>query len=334
MEGAGKIHTWHDILKEIIEDPHQKQRIAQEMHIHPLTLARWANKEAKPREGNIRQLLKIIPHNMLNIFIQLLSTDFPSLAQTLDLPTNSSPELPSAIYVQVLNASAQTPEALRPDGIYNLILQQAIKHLDPHHLGMAISIVQCMPPAHGTQVRSLREIAGIGTPPWKRDLERKMLFLGVESLAGAAVTKCHLIVVHRREEPLSFAHWTTYEQSAVACPIRSSTKIMGSLLVASAYPHYFTETHLALIEHYANLSALAFEPEDFYESKDIALRLMPHDTIQQLYFHNLRHRITQKLMEATAAVRHLTLQQAQQQVWQEIEEELLQRALDGRIEPL
>jgi hypothetical protein len=322
-----ELGTWHDLLKQIIEDPQQKQRITQELRIHPLTLARWAKKETKPSQEHMRHLLGVIPPGHLDVFTQLASVDFPGLARLSDVSGSSSQEPPSAFYAHVLSACAQTPGLLWPDGVYNLILQQAIEHLNPDHSGMAISIVKCMPPIHGTHVRSLREIAGIGMPPWKRELEQKMAFLGAESLAGEAVTKSRLVVIQSREAPLSLVHRTAHEQSAVACPITRKAKIMGCLLVASERPNYFTRTHLALVERYADLTAVAFEPEDFYESQDIELRLMPRSTIQQPYLHDYRRRVTQKLVEATAVPRYLTLYKAQQQVWQEIEEELLQLPL-------
>jgi hypothetical protein len=56
----------------------------------------------------------------------------------------------------------------------------------------------------------------------------------------------------------------------------------------------------------------------------IDLRLMPHDLKQEAYFYQFRQRVLTKIQKAAIANELITLHTAQTQVWQEIEEELLQ----------
>jgi hypothetical protein len=101
----------------------------------------------------------------------------------------------------------------------------------------------------------------------------------------------------------------------------SQTRIAGSLLIASNQPDAFSETHHKLIERYAHLMALAFEPHAFFDLKDIFLHTIPAYFQQRSHFQQFRQRTLQ-----TAQRRGLTLKEAQERVWQEIEEELIQLA--------
>lgn len=325
MEGKNGIPGWHDLLKKFIEDPQQKQRIAREIRVNPITLTRWANNEARPREGNMLQLLRSIPFSYRDQFMQASIVDFPGLQQKLAMTKDDPQEIPPEFYSRVLSACAYTPESLCPQGIYDLILQQAINQLDPERSGLLISIVSAIPPHSGNRIRSLCEITGIGTSPWKRDLERKTIFLGAESLTGAAVMSCRTLTVQSREEQQTLhpAHWADYEQSAVACPIAHRTKMMGGLVVASAHPHYFTDSRISLVEQYANLLALAFLPENFYEVSAFALHIMPEYREQEPYFRNFARRIAAHFADAAAVPHLITFYEAQMLVLQEIEAELL-----------
>src|SRR2546430_7464350 len=53
--------TWRSLLKTIISDPHEKQRLSEELGIKPITLSRWASSESDPRPQNLRHLLSAIP---------------------------------------------------------------------------------------------------------------------------------------------------------------------------------------------------------------------------------------------------------------------------------
>ncbi|HLZ58021.1 MAG TPA: GAF domain-containing protein [Ktedonosporobacter sp.] len=328
MEDKYTPQTWQELLGQIIEDPQVKQRIARETRVKTITLTRWVHNLAKPREDNMRQLLKAIPREHHLVFSRLAMIDFPNFSHDAGSSDPRQDEPPSEFYARVLSAYANTPQPLHTQGMYDLLFQQSIEQLDPDRQGMSISVVCCMHPLYGDKVRSLREIIGTGTPPWSHDLQHKTVFLGAESLAGAAVTKGRYVVAQSRKEPetysLFFAHWSEHEQSAVAYPITCRARVIGCLLVSSTVPHYFTDRHLALIERYAHLMALAFDPRDFFAPEDIALRWMPHYTKQEPYVRHFNRRVTQKFADANAERRLITLNEAQERAWQDIEEELLQ----------
>jgi hypothetical protein len=130
--------------------------------------------------------------------------------------------------------------------------------------------------------------------------------------------------VHSREErTLSPILWHEHEQSVAAAPILWRAKIAGCLLVASAQPYVFSETHLSLIELYAYLMALAFERENFFDLQQIKLHLMPEYPVQDSYVRRFSQRVYQKMTESAKGRQPITFLTAQERVWQEMEDELL-----------
>jgi hypothetical protein len=101
-------------------------------------------------------------------------------------------------------------------------------------------------------------------------------------------------------------------------------KVAGSLLVSSTQPNYFLLLQQTLIQDYADLIALAFRSEEFYETQQIALGLVPLQEVQQAYFSVFRQRLSETLVQAARQQQALTVIQAEQLVWQQFEEELLQ----------
>lgn len=325
MDSQRETSPWQDLLKQLIEDGHERQRMAEAMRVRPITLQRWASGVSKPRAENMRALLKVLPPETYPVFLSLLSADFPHLLQEDTLFEQVHPELPSEFYAQALSAYALTPQPMYRQAMQDLILQQVLEQLDPARRGMSISLVTCTAPRTGRKVRSLREIGGLGTPPWKHDLEQKTTFLGAESLVGEAVSKCRRVLVNSREElTFSSVRWTEYEQSAAAFPICRHGKVAGCLLSASAVPFYYTETHLSLLERYSHLASLIFEPGEFFDLADFDLQLVPAYEVQVPYFQDFNRRVSRKFTDALAESSHISLQEARLLVWQEIEEELLQ----------
>jgi transcriptional regulator with XRE-family HTH domain len=324
MEEMNHPQTWTELLQIILEKPQERQRIAHEIHVSTLTLSRWVNKESQPRRENLHALARVIPSDFSQLFTHLLSKEFPEFAQTTLVQQQIETEPLPEFYARILSAYAYTPPTLFTQTICDLVLHQAIEHLDPDRKGMSISIVICVLPSQGNTVRSLRTTYGIGTPPWKRDLDQDTMFLGIESLAGAAVSNFHLVHISSRDEHTLFpAHWLQHEQSAVAAPIARKTKIAGCLVVSSTQTKYFTQQLIQLVERYAHIMALAFEPDQFLDMSNIHLQLMPQYDVQLTHFQNFHQRVAQKFTEASQNNQLMTLQKAQESVWQEIEEKLL-----------
>jgi hypothetical protein len=316
---------WQDFLGRLIKDTKERKRIANMVRVQPITLSRWASGMSKPREEHLRRLLRVLPPDSSQTLLAILQKDFPTHFLNIEHIAEISRQIPSAFYDHVLNVCATTSPSLYSQTIYDLILQQAIEHLDPDRRGMSISLVRCVAPLKGSKVRSLREVCGVGTPPWERDLRQHTIFLGAESLCGLSVMHSRLVVVHDRQasHELIPAHWVTHEQSAAAYPLLHQARVIGCLLLSGAHPCQLTETHLAVMQSYANLLALAFSPTDFFDLQDVELLPMPPYAIQAPYFEHFQQRVTQKLMQSAMTTHPITLHEAQEQVWQEIEAELL-----------
>jgi transcriptional regulator with XRE-family HTH domain len=315
--------TWRELLGTIITDSNVRQRLAEELGITPITLTRWANGDSDPRPQNLRLLLKALPQYREQL-LELIQSEFQEF--TAAPADDSSREIPAAFYARVFRARATTTEAMRDWSISNLILQQALGQLDPDHQGLAVRVVRCMPPKNG-KIRSLREWIGLGSPPWTGELEQKAMFLSAESLSGYVVTSCRPNAVQNVEEEHSLlpAHWDPHEKSAAAHPILYAGRIAGCFLVSSTQPYYFlSQARLNLIQQYADLLALVFDPQEFYDPKDIELRVMPDQSVQKRYFAQFRGRVAEIMLQATRGGRSLNNLQAEQLVWQELEDQLLE----------
>lgn len=319
-----ELRTWRDLLGKIISDPLEKQRIAEELSINTITLDRWANNQSDPRPQNLRRLHNALPRHQ-EMLLDLISDEFPEF--TGEEKDDTSKEIPPAFYARIFASRSVTARALRFWSIGNLILEQALGQLDPDRVGMAITVARFMPPRHSQKVHSLRESIGWGTSPWAGNLEQKAMFLGAESLAGYAATSCHPAAIQNLEEEdtLLPAHQIEGELSAAVYPILYVGRIAGCLIVSSTQTNYFlAQSRLTLIQHYADLMALAFDAEDFYEPDDIQLHIMPSHEVQKAHFANFRQRIAQAMRQAANMGQPISNVEAELLVWQQLEEEFIQ----------
>jgi citrate lyase synthetase len=99
--------------------------------------------------------------------------------------------------------------------------------------------------------------------------------------------------------------------------------VAGCVLVSSTQPNYFLQSQQTLIQSYADLIALAFEPDEFYDTRHIELGLVPFQEVQRSYLSGFRQRLNETMLQATKIQQPLTIFQAEQIVWQQFEEELL-----------
>lgn len=323
---ANNFKNWRELLGQAIRSSQEKHRLAHEMGVKPITLKRWVTGESRPREENIRRLARALPPDLSGPFLSLIGAEFPAFSPENGIQSHVVPEIHAELYAQAMQIYAQTPLSLAYNALYELIFPHALEHLDPERKGMSLVLVGCVPPMGGQKVRCLRQLRGIGTPPWERDLSRKTIFLGSESVAGSAVMNYRGASVGSRDSTtFTPANWTDYEQSAIASPILRQARVAGALLASSALPHYFDEIHQGLLDLYAHLAVLLFGPEEFYDSTDIVLGVMPPLAQQLPYFENFEQRVSLKFEEARLRRTTITIQQARQRVWQDIAEELLQR---------
>ena len=316
--------SWRELLGRIIADPQEKQRIINELGINPITLIRWVKGEVVPRDENLRRLLAVLPAQR-EALAQLLVEAFPALVVSSgqDTPEDAT-RIPAEFYSRILSSYVATPPERRFWSVSDLTIQLALGQLDPNYLGMAFVIAQCMPPAGAThRVRSLRQNAGRGTSPWNTYLEQEPLLLGMESLAGYAVSVGHLVVQQSRAEQTYVpARWVEWEESAAACPIFLGGRIAGCVVVSSTQPGYFLPFRQRLIEKYTELLTLAFTYEEFYAIESIELKLMPSPEVQKAYFVHYRQRVSDLMQEASRRQSPITIAQAERIAWEELETEL------------
>jgi GAF domain-containing protein len=316
--------SWRGLLRDIVSNHVERERIANEIGIRSITLTRWANGESNPRPNNVRQLLHALPKQQRDLLTELLEEEHVDLT---DPSISDQPdEVEYAFIRQVFETRATTPANLLFWSLSRRVMQQALRRLDPERVGMSITLVQCMPPSSDGKIHSLRESMGLGTPPWPGDLEQQAMFLGAESLAGHVVTNSRPETINdlRVDNSLLPAYQTEYEVSVTAHPILYTNHVAGCLLVSSTQPNYFlSQARLSLILDFTQLIGLAFTPEQFYPSDSIELRLMSSLKVQRDLFTTFQQRIITLMKESFNASRTLTRFEAEQAVWKQFEEELI-----------
>jgi transcriptional regulator with XRE-family HTH domain len=320
----GTSPTWQSILQQVLKIPGEQQRIAVAIGLSQMTLTRWAKGESNPQRPHLTRLVQVIPPSYRDELLAALETNYADIHSWLK--DDSSENIPSEFIGQLLSTRTTTTESLRFWRISDMILKQVLTQLDPNQLGMAVTLVQCQPPAeaHGNKIRSMRERAGRGSYPWTADLEPIALFLGMESLAGYATEARRIVNVDDlTKEKLLPAYRTDFEVSAAAHPILLGGRIAGCLAASSTQIGYFTQQRQTLLVAFSNLATLAFDKEEFYDPQLVELRVMPTPVYQRPILNEFRLRVSKLLTSATHQRLRMKNTEAEQKVWLEIEEELL-----------
>lgn len=324
MADREHFENWHALLKSVINTTQEKQRIADILGVSLTTLTRWLNGDVRPRLQSLRPLLDALPEHRSTL-LSLFKMEYGDVFDEMGIVDEALEEIPSSFYERVLHAYGELPSPMRSWSMCDLILQQALRQLDPKRVGMEITVVRCMYHTEKRKVRSLYETMGRGTAPWSNTPQRPPMLLGAESLVGYIVTSGHAVVIQNAEEGRSLypARWMEGEVSAAGHPITRGAGIAGCLHVSCAQPDYFTPARQALIRSYAELMALAFEPHEFYPQEDIQIHVMPSYDKQKQAFAMFRQRVSQILIQATRERIQMHIVQAEQLAWQQIEDELL-----------
>ncbi len=320
---SDRLPRWSYIFQRIIQSPLEKQRLASALGVSMMTITRWANGESHPQRPHLIRLLHVLQTDHRQEVLNALQEEYPDILSWLNDDTDD--HIPSSFFAQVLSTRTTTTDGQRFWRISDMLLQEAVKQLDPNRLGIAVKIMQCVPPLAGGKVRSLRERTGRGTSPWTSNLEYDVHLLGLESLSGYAVVVRHIVKEDdlTRNSTIPFLK-TDFEMSAAAHPIRSGGKIAGSLLASSTQIGYFSQQRISLLIAYSDLLALAFNPEEFYAYEDIHLHIMPPPKEQQDAISTFRQQVTRKLQEAARANSNLSSTDAETAVWQELESKFIQ----------
>ncbi len=352
---------WRELLGLIIDTPTEKQRLAHTLGVDPLTLMHWIYGESYPRPQQLYQLLAALPdyaEDLAPFFqeaytyivttrVEALSKDMPpemnELLRGVEKPAlplkmkgfesfdiskpeeDATDEISSVFYARILSIIGSTPQSLRFNSLTTTILQQALTQLDPHQKGLLLTLVRCMPPREG-KIRSLREALGMGTPPWSNDLTQQTCFVGADSMAEYAVTSGRTAAVNLPvdgDTPLSIEGMGA-EASVAVCPILRAHETAGCLLISSTQYGFFTPRRLTLLQRYADLLALVFEPEEFYDLQQIELREALPPEQQRPTLATFRRRVSTLLTESLQDGWPMSVVQAEMLAWQQLEDELLQ----------
>lgn len=68
--------TWRQLLERIIADPQERQHIAEELKVNPVTLMRWALGTSNPRRHNITRLITVVPPEFRQTFTTSLLEEY------------------------------------------------------------------------------------------------------------------------------------------------------------------------------------------------------------------------------------------------------------------
>lgn len=315
--------SWQIVLRKIVQQPGERQRLITALDINPMTLDRWLKHTYVPNRSNLSALVRNVPPE----YRQELSETILAIHPDFDA-WESEPQvehISTDLYVEILDIRAGIMEAKRNREIIERVINQALLQLDPHHQGMAVTLAQCMPPRDDGKIHSLRERGGRATPPWITDLESLSIFLGMESLAGYVVQNQHpLSIADLSQEQLLPAIQDQYEMSAAAVPILYEGNIAGCLLASSAVIGHFTQQRMAMMGEFANLLTIGMDLANFYPPEKIQLGIARYRTAaeQREALRAFRERVQQKIRSASdhAPIKY---PQAEELVWREFEEELI-----------
>lgn len=320
-----EISSWRELLRVIIGASKERERLANEVGVTPVTISRWAYGNFEPRMSSLQRLIHAVPGEYREEFHALVVRAYPHLANPASY--YEPPELPGEFWRRVVETRCTTAERQ----LYRTILQQILEHgvrlLDPERVGITITVVRCMPPDADGEVHSLREFVGIGTPPWGSDFSARALFLGAESLAGYVVSSFHYENIDDLRVTRTFvpAIRTENEVSSIAWPIFMAGRIAGCLLLSSALPGYFnSDARRLLIADYARLLSLAFTPDQFYPYEAINLRRMPPPEVQKQIFGHFQNRVTALMVERLRAGERIERELAEALMWKQIESDLIE----------
>jgi hypothetical protein len=321
--------AWRVELGKVIRVPAEKERIARALGVSEITLWRWTNTNTEPRASSLKMLPGVVSTQQQARLAKLIRDAYdPSSATDPARNDVFRKVIPPEFTARVLAVQARTSGPIWASAISNLVLREAIDHLDGDHLGMEITIVQCTPPvAEGVPVRSLFERIGVGTPPWKKGVGRRFLFLGAESLCGYVVETGDPQIIQNLEQeqgPLP-VRLATHEKSAAAYPLLKRGRIAGCFLVSSSQRDFFTPECTDLVEQYANMAALAYYDDQFYRPKEIRLEMLPPTSVQNPHMTSFLQRVQERRRTC-----HLSQSEVELCVVQEIEKKLLQESVSNQ----
>ncbi len=325
---------WRDVLNAHIQDVQQRQRIALALGVHPLTLVRWASNISTPRRLQyLRDLPDFMPEQREKV-LQSILEEFPMLQETEYKEPTTIKAPPADINLRVLRILAAISPAMRFEVLCDTILAEAINILDPRNFGIALLVARCVPPALDQpgrpvqKVRSLLVSIARGTMPWEQHLDQSAIFLGIESLAGQAVSTLSPVMGKNLFDDVTCPDDGSYlgdlAHSVIAAPILHLGSIGGCVIALSSQPHSFSFLIQRDFKDIANLLALSFNPDVFYPPEQIELASLPAYSVQKAPLATYKQRLSRLLDSRDQSIHSSGYAQATQKVWSQIEKEVLQ----------
>lgn len=321
-----KVTNWRDLLKEIISDPEEKARLIEMLGINPVTITRWISGYNNPRQEKLQILLNALPAYRERL-ISLFKHDFPEFTLDLSQPEQQQPlEINSDFYEMVLRMFAANHPSRSNMLIQEALLSQLCDQLDGARQGIVAMFTQCVKPRPGQKVHSLRMLIGHGFSPWPASFDGHAPMMGIESQVGAAIQSGHPELLRNKEERLQMFphHHRELSESSIAYPVMRGDNVAGCLLIISTIADYFSPERVSLVKAYADLACLAFDDNDFYPLSRIKLGAMPGPALQKPYLDQFQQRVARHLEQAMRRDEALRRPEAELQVWQELESELIQ----------
>jgi transcriptional regulator with XRE-family HTH domain len=325
MNELQRPQVWREQLSQRIIDPRKREQLAHALTVHAITLNRWAKGTSTPRPEKLQRLLEILSFKERDHLLRRLNEEMSDyLPLQEEIMTTKEITIPADFYARTLRQLRTTQKDVIFTTLCGPILHQATQQFDLHRKGVAIIVAKCMPPSRD-KVRTLRVTIGSGTSPWDSELNRSFRLLGVESLAGNAIPDQGVITNADLSDDASRAggYRDEWEASAAATPIMRAGEIAGVLLISSTQPDYFDESFKDLLIQYAGLIAAICEPHEFYPIQSIALSALPDFDRQRRLLAHFQEKVSRLMARKTSSQNPLTLTQAENLVWQDIETALL-----------
>jgi transcriptional regulator with XRE-family HTH domain len=321
----GVPEKWQAILCKNLENGAERERLSQALGINPITLMRWARGKSNPQRSYLARLIKVVQPEFRSDLHNALLEKYPDMRKNFQEETVDN--VPSFLYREVLRERGAIIEHLHPWQLSNKILDEALRLLDPHRLGMAITPVLCMPPDSTGMIETLHEQGGRGTQPWASDLEHMSIFLGGNSLAGNVVQRGRPEKVEDIKNERSipcFAFPEKREVSAAAWPLHYEGRIAGCLLAVSTQVGHFIPERMALLEHFASLYALLLSTNTFYPSTALRLHWLLEGEDQLRYLRSFRETFSKLMITSRNDGKPFSHVEAELLAWQKIENQLIQ----------
>lgn len=248
-------------------------RIAKAVGVSDNTVYRWLNGTAEPRRNHLQSLLHVLPQLQASLPDNLIRHE-----RALHKVTHTiSGDVPREIFHRVLEQAAITVDhASRRWHITETIFEYALLHLDPDHLGLALTYARVMPPRADGTIHSLCEVEMRGQAPWPFALDFKT-YLGSTTLAGAAAMfqRVRTWSVKDTEARIPVG-LDKNERSSCAAPVMRGGRLAGVLIVSSALPDFVhNPTVPGAVSDYANMLATGLADNEFYAVELLKLVPMP-----------------------------------------------------------